>query len=132
MSGRGARPTDTVARVSASLAACGEWLAQDEEVPADQLAGLLVQLAALQHAVSARLLLGLLQRAAVAHTTDRLLTVTEAAERLACTTDWLYRQRLPFAVRNGRQLRYSEAGLVRYIGQRAGRERTSLSGGTER
>ena len=58
---------------------------------------------------------------------DRLLPVAEAADRLACTTDWLYRHhhRLPFAVRTGRQVRFSADGLDRYIRQRAGRESTS-------
>ena len=51
---------------------------------------------------------------------DRLLTVAEAARKLACTKDYLYRnsRRLPFVVRNGRQLRFSERGIERYIRQR--------------
>jgi excisionase family DNA binding protein len=54
---------------------------------------------------------------------DRLLTVAEAARKLGMSKDWCYRQakRLPFAVRIGRQLRFSERGVERYIRQRQGR-----------
>jgi len=54
---------------------------------------------------------------------DRLLTVEEAAKMLGLSTDWLYRRagKLPFTVRLGRQLRFSERGLDRYIRQRQGR-----------
>jgi excisionase family DNA binding protein len=124
--------TPSVAHVTGSLTACADTLAHLEDVPLEQLAALLGQIAALQQAVSARLLHDLLLQAEVrAHETDRLLTVTEAAQRLACSKDWLYRHRLPFAVRNGRQLRFSADGLERYIRQRAGRETTSLSRRTE-
>jgi predicted DNA-binding transcriptional regulator AlpA len=53
---------------------------------------------------------------------DTLLDVTEAAKRLATTRDWLYRhaRQLPFVVRNGRQLRFSAAGIARYIREREG------------
>ena len=49
---------------------------------------------------------------------DRLLTVDEAAERLATTRDHLYRQadRLPFTVRlSAQQLRFSERGIDEFI-----------------
>jgi excisionase family DNA binding protein len=55
---------------------------------------------------------------------DRLLTVAEAAQKLGATEDWLYRHAntLPFAMRVGKKhLRFSEAGMERYIRQRAGR-----------
>ncbi len=54
---------------------------------------------------------------------DRLLTVEETARKLGMSEDWCYRQakRLPFAVRIGRQLRFSERGIERYIRQRQGR-----------
>ncbi len=54
---------------------------------------------------------------------DRLLTVEEAAKKLGLSTDWLYRRarKLPFTVRLGRRLRFSERGLDRYIRQRQGR-----------
>jgi len=54
---------------------------------------------------------------------DRLLGVKEAAAKLGTTEDWLYRHdKLPFVVRLGKkQVRYSEAGIDRYIRSRAGR-----------
>jgi predicted DNA-binding transcriptional regulator AlpA len=53
---------------------------------------------------------------------DTLLDVTEAAKRLATSPDWLYRHanRLPFTVRNGRQLRFSSEGIARYIREHTG------------
>ena len=54
---------------------------------------------------------------------DRLLNVQEAAEKLSLSEDYLYRHsdKLPFTVRIGGQLRFSEAGIERYIRQRMGR-----------
>ena len=54
---------------------------------------------------------------------DRLLTVTEAARKLGKSKDALYRHagKYPFTVRDGRNLRFSEAGIERYIRQRVGR-----------
>lgn len=54
---------------------------------------------------------------------DRLLTVEEAAARLGCSPDYLYRRskHLPFAVRLGRGLRFSSSGIDTYIKQRRGR-----------
>ena len=54
---------------------------------------------------------------------ERLLAVEEAARRLAVTVDWLYRhaRALPFTVKNGgRQVRFSERGIERYIRERQG------------
>ena len=114
-----------------------EWardLSETEELPPDQIPGLVCQVAALQSILAARLVRDLQTADETrAEGSDRLLTVPQAAERLACTADWLYRHhpRLPFAVRNGRQLRFSADGLDRYIRQRAGRETTSLPRQTE-
>ncbi len=51
---------------------------------------------------------------------DRLLKVEEAAARLRVTGDWLYRHHrsLPFAVRCGRLVRFSELGIEQYIRKR--------------
>jgi predicted DNA-binding transcriptional regulator AlpA len=52
---------------------------------------------------------------------DRLLTVEQAAERLAVSRDWIYRRAstLPFAVRlDGSALRFSAQGIARHIRQR--------------
>lgn len=53
---------------------------------------------------------------------DRLLNVQEAAARLRMTVDWLYRhhKQLPFIVRHGRPLRFSEVGIEEYIRKRRG------------
>jgi excisionase family DNA binding protein len=55
--------------------------------------------------------------------TDRRLNVEEAAEKLGVSKDYLYRHadRLPFTVRIGRGLGFSEAGIDRYLRQRSGR-----------
>jgi predicted DNA-binding transcriptional regulator AlpA len=54
---------------------------------------------------------------------DRLLTVTEAATVLSQTEDWLYRhaKQLPFTVRVGNSLRFSSAGIAKWIRTRQGR-----------
>ena len=55
---------------------------------------------------------------------DRLLNAKEAAAKLGVSQDYLYRysSKLPFTVRlGGRQVRFSEAGIDRYIRQRMGR-----------
>lgn len=63
------------------------------------------------------------QGAAEAQTEDRLLDVKEAAERLGTSRDYLYRhaKRLPFTVRLGSRVRFSSAGIARYIRARQGR-----------
>ena len=55
---------------------------------------------------------------------DRLLVVGETARKLGTSKDWLYRHAdtLPFTVRVGtKQVRFSEAGIDRFIRGRAGR-----------
>jgi predicted DNA-binding transcriptional regulator AlpA len=54
---------------------------------------------------------------------DRLLTAAEAAEHLGHSVDWIYRNAkiLPFTVRTGRDLRFSAAGLAKWIRARLGR-----------
>ena len=53
---------------------------------------------------------------------DRLLNVNQAAEKLCVKRDWLYRHHpdLPFRVRHGRLLRFSELGIEDYIRKRRG------------
>lgn len=53
---------------------------------------------------------------------DRLLNVQEAAEKLRVKPDWIYRHHgdLPFRVRHGRLLRFSELGIEDYIRRRLG------------
>lgn len=54
---------------------------------------------------------------------DHLLTVEEAALRLALAPDTLYRKAktLPFTVRIGHQVRFSSAGIERFIRTRQSR-----------
>jgi hypothetical protein len=48
---------------------------------------------------------------------DQLLTVEVAARKLGQSPHWLYKhaRALPFTVRNGRALRFSEAGIEMWI-----------------
>ncbi len=54
---------------------------------------------------------------------DRLLNSREASAKLSLSEDHLYRHstQFPFTVRVGRRLRFSEAGIARYIRQQMGR-----------
>jgi len=51
---------------------------------------------------------------------DRLLNIDQACEKLGRKKDWLYRhhKELPFTVRHGKPLRFSELGIEEYIRQR--------------
>lgn len=51
---------------------------------------------------------------------DELLSVSEAAARLALSTDYLYRHAasLPFTRRIGRKLLFSSKGIDAYLGKR--------------
>jgi excisionase family DNA binding protein len=57
------------------------------------------------------------------HQEDRLLTIDQAAAKLMTSKDWFYRNsgRLPFTLRIGRNLRFSEQGIERWIMSRTGR-----------
>jgi len=52
--------------------------------------------------------------------TDQLLDVREAANRLSMSAAYLYRshRKFPFVRRMGRSLRFSSAGIDRYLAQR--------------
>lgn len=54
---------------------------------------------------------------------ERLLNAKEASAKLSLSEDHLYRHaaKFPFTVRLGRRLRFSEAGIDRFIRQRMGR-----------
>lgn len=54
---------------------------------------------------------------------DRLLDAKQAAAMLHSSTDYLYRHssKLPFTVRMGRKVLFSESGITRYIRARMGR-----------
>lgn len=91
-----------------------------EEVPSEQAAALMANLAAAQLALAARLRTPAPAGEAAGDPSepDRLLAPTEAAERLGVTTRWLYRhaRNLPFTRRLSRKtLRFSQTGLERYL-----------------
>ena len=93
------------------------------ELPAPAVIGLLARLATAQSALAARALtLTLEPPAAPPADADRLLTVEEAAQQLAVSTDWVYRRaaKLPFTVRLDGALRFSARGLARYLRRRQG------------
>ena len=54
---------------------------------------------------------------------DRLLTAKEAGGKLCRSEDGMYRHanEFPFTVRDGRQVRFSQKGIEKYIRQRVGR-----------
>jgi excisionase family DNA binding protein len=121
------RPNMASHGIAALLAEVARELDGVDALPADLVAGWLCQVAALQNLLAARWLRDLQQAHETAHERDQLLTVDEAADRLACSKDWLYRHhhRLAFAVRNGRHLRFSAEGLDRYIRSGADQQKTS-------
>ncbi len=94
------------------------------DLPLGAIPGILAQLAATQGVLAAQLV----QAAFTQNDTfraggARLLTVEDAAQKLGVGRDWLYRRaaNLPFTVRVGRALRFSEEGLDRWIRSRNGR-----------
>jgi predicted DNA-binding transcriptional regulator AlpA len=92
----------------------------DGAVPAsrDEACALMVRLAAAQTRLAASL-----ATLAEAAGGDRLLDIDEAAGRLGQNRQWLYRRSktLPFVVRLGAQVRFSERGIERFIQSRRGR-----------
>ena len=90
-------------------------------VPKDAIAELRGQIAKIDTLLLSRLFNG--EQPEPVRDGDRLLTALEAAQKLGATEGWLYRHAstLPFAVRVGKKhLRFSEAGIGRYIRQRTG------------
>jgi predicted DNA-binding transcriptional regulator AlpA len=81
---------------------------------------MLARLAGIQTVLLARLLA---PTEASADPEDRLLDVAEAAEKLHLSQTYLYRnhKRFPFTVRVGNSLRFSSAGIAKWIRTRQGR-----------
>lgn len=105
---------------SAALARFKDLIAQAEALGADlELDRIPEALGTLEQA-RARLSL---RAFSVVQPSDRLLGVSEAAELLGMADDTLYRKAasLPFTVREGRSLRFSRAGIEKYIRTRQGR-----------
>jgi predicted DNA-binding transcriptional regulator AlpA len=90
-------------------------------LPAEEVTRLLVQISVVQSALMARLLS--IPATPSTPDEDRLLTVAEAADKLACSVDWLYRhaKKLPFTVRpTKRSVRFSLQGIEKYLRRRTG------------
>ncbi len=81
------------------------------EIEPEEIGPVMAQMAAMQLSLATRLVTEGPER--VPDDGDKLLTVEEAAARLKCSQVWLYRRanRLPFTVRVGRSLRFSERGI---------------------
>lgn len=102
--------------------AASRFLSPDslDEIPIERVPAVLMQLAAAQARLAGRLLAAV--DAPVA-TNGKLLKVAAASERMGCSVDWLYKHvaDLPFVVRVGRSLRFSESGIEKWIRARSGR-----------
>jgi predicted DNA-binding transcriptional regulator AlpA len=89
-------------------------------ISAEKIAPIMAQVAAVQLALASRLIAENEENAQ--DESDTLLTVEEAAAKLKCSQDWLYRKskHLPYAVRVGRSLRFSLKGIEADIRSRMG------------
>lgn len=92
-------------------------------LPPEAIPGLLGDLERLKATLWARLSLPQANAHGTGENGDRLLSAREAAAKLGASQDYLYRHssKLPFTVRMGRKVLFSEAGIERYIRQRMGR-----------
>ena len=92
-------------------------------LPLETIATLRGELTKLDTLLLGRLLSEAKGRTEAGVESDRLLTAREAAAKLGASQDWLYRhsRNLPFTVRMGRKVLFSEAGIARYIRARMGR-----------
>jgi predicted DNA-binding transcriptional regulator AlpA len=80
-------------------------------LPPDALPRLLGDLAEVQATALARLS----APAPAQPVPDALLNVREAAQRLGCSKDFLYKRDFPFARRLGRKLMFSSNGIDAYL-----------------
>ncbi len=92
------------------------------DLPPEAIPALRGELARLDTVLLARLLSPTNGQVPIIPQGDRLLVAQEAAAKLGSSADYLYRHAstLPFTVRVGRRLRFSETGIERYIRQRTG------------
>ena len=90
-----------------------------QTAPVDGLPDLIAQVEGLKARLYARLAA---PSPTPATSMDRLLNIKEASQKLGRSTDWLYRHssELPFVIRDGRLLRFSEQGIEEYIRRRMG------------
>jgi hypothetical protein len=89
-----------------------------DALPVEQLVAFITELAALQ----ARAAVRLRRESPTGRDEEQLLTIDQAAERLAVTCDWLRRRPdLPFVVRLSEgTVRYSSRRLAIYVARQAG------------
>lgn len=80
-------------------------------LPAAELPRLLGDLKEIEATALARLAVP----APAQQATDALLNVREAAQRLGCSKDFLYKRDFPFARRLGRKLMFSSNGIDAYL-----------------
>ncbi|HEV8483638.1 MAG TPA: helix-turn-helix domain-containing protein [Blastocatellia bacterium] len=92
-----------------------------EDIAPEEIAPMMAHLAAMQSLLAMRLI-ERKEDGDAGGGGDHLLDIAQAAQKLKTSKDWLYRNKhLPFVVRIGRQVRFSERGIDLYIRQRAGR-----------
>lgn len=83
-------------------------------VPAEEIPAVMAQLAALQAALAVRLL----EDRRDPESASQLIQIADAAAKLDCTVDWLYRHADEFAFTrrvSPKQLRFDLRGLERYL-----------------
>ena len=95
------------------------------DIPPESIALVITRLASLQTALAARLLVAPVKASLrdSADGEDELLTITDAAQLLNVSEDWIYRRanRLPFTRRLSRKaLRFSKIGLLKWRAAKAG------------
>ena len=90
-----------------------------DELEEQKIPLLMTQLATVQTNLTCRMIRSI----SSSHTgEDRILTLNKAAERLNVSRSWMYRRskRLPFVVRTGRKVGFSERGLQEFIRKKTG------------
>ncbi|OLD21807.1 MAG: hypothetical protein AUG08_13735 [Acidobacteria bacterium 13_1_20CM_2_55_15] len=94
-----------------------------DDIRIEEIPHTLALLAAAQAQLAARLLQNGVSGSNADVRNDGLLTANQASKKCGFSVDWLYRhsQSLPFVIRVGRSLRFSEAGLEKWIRSRSGR-----------
>ena len=87
-----------------------------DAVPDTALAATALHLAAMMARVAVRMAGGVSSNGS----SDRMLSITEAAARTGMSKSWLYRHNptLPFARKIGRKVVFSEQGLTRWLARR--------------
>lgn len=93
------------------------------DLPLEAVPGLRAELAKLDSLLLMRLSFPQSNGQPCSQEGDRLLTAKEAGGKLCRSEDGMYRHanEFPFTVRDGRQVRFSQKGIEKYIRQRVGR-----------